>query len=63
MSGEISDDGVGFDVGRALDRRAMRLHMGLDTMRERLALVGGSLDIASAPGSGSVIGFTIPSAA
>ena len=63
LSGEISDDGVGFDVGRALDRRAMRLHMGLDTMRERLALVGGSLDIASAPGSGSIIGFTIPSAA
>jgi PAS domain S-box-containing protein len=63
LSGEITDDGVGFDVGRALDRRAMRLHMGLDTMRERLALVGGSLDIASAPGSGSTIGFTIPSAA
>ena len=53
LSGEVADDGVGFDVGRALDRRAMRLHMGLDTMRERLALVGGSLDIASAPGSGS----------
>jgi len=63
LSGEITDDGIGFDVGRALDRRAMRLHMGLDTMRERLALVGGSLDIASAPGSGSTIGFTIPSAA
>jgi signal transduction histidine kinase len=32
-------------------------------MRERLGLVGGSLDIASAPGAGSTIAFTIPSAA
>jgi two-component system sensor histidine kinase UhpB len=63
LSGEVTDDGIGFDVERALDRRTMRLHMGLDTMRERLGLVGGSLDIASAPGAGSTIAFTIPSAA
>jgi signal transduction histidine kinase len=34
--------------------------MGLDTMRERLHLAGGSLDVRSAPGSGTVVAFELP---
>jgi len=60
LCGLISDDGKGFEVERALDRRRMRLHLGLDTMRERLRLVGGMIEIESTPGSGSRIGFSIP---
>jgi signal transduction histidine kinase len=60
LVGLVADDGRGFEVERALDRRRMRLHLGLDTMRERLRLVGGVLEIESVPGSGSRIAFTIP---
>ena len=60
LEGEVEDDGRGFDVGRALDRRTMRLHMGLDSMRERLHLTGGELVIESTPGQGSRIRFRIP---
>ena len=60
LVGEGRDDGRGFDVARALDRRAMRLHMGLDSMRARLQLTGGQLDIDSAPDRGASIRFRIP---
>lgn len=60
LVGRVADDGCGFDVPRALDRRQMRLHMGLDTMRERVHLAGGSVEITSRPGEGSRIEFRIP---
>jgi signal transduction histidine kinase len=41
----------------------MRLHLGLDSMRERLRLAGGDVEIASAPGEGARIAFWIPLAA
>jgi signal transduction histidine kinase len=43
----VEDDGVGFD-GAAADRNATGI--GLIGMRERAALIGGSLEIESAPG-------------
>jgi signal transduction histidine kinase len=60
LIGEVRDDGHGFDVERALDRSAMRLHMGLDTMAERVRMAGGEVVITSAVGSGTTIGFRIP---
>jgi NarL family two-component system sensor histidine kinase LiaS len=45
----VSDDGGGFDVGRASGRG-----VGLASMRERVAAHGGSLHIASAPGTTTV---------
>lgn len=60
LVGCVADDGCGFDVSRALDRRQMRLHMGLDAMRERVHLAGGAVEIASSPGAGSRIDFRIP---
>jgi signal transduction histidine kinase len=51
---EVRDDGPGFvvDAGAAGD--------GLMNMRDRLAAVGGELDIRSAPGTGTVVVGTIP---
>lgn len=48
----IEDDGRGFDVGRVLSRRG---RYGLSTMKERAELLGGSLEVQSAPGQGTTI--------
>ena len=57
---EVSDDGVGFAVERALDRSTMRLHLGLDSAAERVRLAGGTFAIESTAGSGTVVRFTLP---
>jgi signal transduction histidine kinase len=54
---EIADDGIGFDVAGAEARRPC---MGLFSVRERLALVNGSLEVHSAPGAGTRIIATLP---
>lgn len=56
----IADDGIGFDVAGALDRNRMRLHLGLESMRERVSVAGGTLDIRTAPGEGATFTFTFP---
>jgi signal transduction histidine kinase len=60
LHGRLKDDGRGFDVERALDRSGMRLHLGLDAMRERLRLAGGDVRISSVPGEGTQLEFAIP---
>ena len=60
LAAEVADDGVGFDLARALDRSITRLHLGLDSAAERIRLAGGELSIDSGPGSGTRIRFTIP---
>jgi PAS domain S-box-containing protein len=60
LLGSVVDDGRGFDVQRALDRRGMRLHLGLDSMQERLRLAGGDVEIISALGEGARLEFRIP---
>lgn len=54
---EVSDDGVGFRTDDA-DRR--RPGMGIFTMRERMALVDGALEIESAPGRGTRVIASVP---
>jgi signal transduction histidine kinase len=56
---EISDDGRGFDVGRAGERHGM----GLDLMRERAAELGGALEVTSAPGDGTTVRVRLPEGA
>jgi signal transduction histidine kinase len=51
----IEDDGVGFVPGRARDDA-----LGLRGMRERVALVGGRLEIESSPGAGSAFRVEVP---
>jgi signal transduction histidine kinase len=57
---QVSDDGVGFDLENALDRGRMRLHLGLESMRERVSVAGGTFDIRSAPGRGATFTFSFP---
>jgi PAS domain S-box-containing protein len=58
--GEVEDDGAGFDVVDVRSRPSAALHLGLDTMVERVRAVGGDLTIESAPGSGTRVRFTVP---
>ena len=57
----ISDDGQGFDA------EAVHSHpergLGLRSMRERLASIGGSLQVESRPGHGTQIDAQVPAAA
>jgi signal transduction histidine kinase len=57
LSLEVADDGAGFDVAAA---EARRPGMGLFAMRERVALVDGSMEILSRPGSGTRIRASVP---
>lgn len=52
---EIIDDGVGFRVD-ALSPG----HMGLHTMSDRMQQVGGTLQISSRPGQGTVVCASVP---
>jgi len=54
---EVVDDGRGFDVAEAERRRP---GMGLFAMRERVALVGGALDVVSRPGGPTRIAARVP---
>jgi signal transduction histidine kinase len=51
---EVRDDGVGFDTS------ATAGGSGLQGMADRLAALGGSIEIASAPGSGTVVSGRVP---
>ncbi|HRF48214.1 MAG TPA: histidine kinase [Anaerolineales bacterium] len=56
----IVDDGAGFDAEAVL---AHPSGLGLAGMRERLALVGGSLQVQSTPGQGTVLIASAPATA
>jgi signal transduction histidine kinase len=49
---EISDDGVGFEPQRAELRSR---HLGLTSMEERAAELGGRIEVRSAPGTGTTV--------
>jgi Histidine kinase-, DNA gyrase B-, and HSP90-like ATPase len=53
---EVDDDGHGFDPDAASSGTE---GMGIKGMRERAALLGGDLDIRSAPGTGTTIRFEL----
>jgi PAS domain S-box-containing protein len=54
ISLRIEDDGIGFDAKRA-DSEADQVHLGLVGMRERMQIIGGTLQIRSAAGQGTTI--------
>lgn len=61
LTATVRDDGQGFDVRAAL--QPARQPFGLLGMRERVAACGGSVDVTSEPGRGTVVEARIPSLA
>ncbi|OEI68597.1 sensor histidine kinase [Curtobacterium sp. ER1/6] len=51
----VRDDGPGFTPGSGADGR-----LGQQTMRERAGVLGGRLDVESAPGAGTTVRLTVP---
>ena len=51
---EVRDDGAGFDPARVVGG------VGFTSMRDRMAAVGGELEITSSPGHGTRVTATIP---
>jgi signal transduction histidine kinase len=56
----VEDDGCGFDVADMRQRALAGASMGVLGMQERATLVGGTLDIQSAPGQGCIISLRCP---
>ena len=54
---KMKDDGVGFEVNEAARKTDS---FGLTGMRERVALLGGAIDIQSSPGKGTKVEISIP---
>lgn len=57
---EIADDGQGLPAGFDLARAELDGHLGLAGMRERIGALGGTADIAGAPGSGVRVRLDVP---
>ncbi|MBC8098225.1 MAG: sensor histidine kinase, partial [Armatimonadetes bacterium] len=51
----VRDDGAGFELTQTAPNS-----LGLNIMRERASLIGGELDIDSAPGQGTQVSLTLP---
>jgi signal transduction histidine kinase len=57
----VEDDGRGFDLDSGTDGLALGLrHLGLLGVRERLALIGGSLELESSAQGGTAVYVRIP---
>ena len=56
----VTDDGRGFRGPRRLSALAQRGHFGLLGMAERLALLGGRLEVRSQPGEGTTVQAWLP---
>ncbi len=52
----VQDDGIGFDPSRPQDRD----HVGLSSMRERAAKIGGEFQLSSRPGQGTSVQVRVP---
>lgn len=57
---EMTDDGCGFRIPDEPGALARTGQLGVIGMRERAELVGGTLDLRSAPGAGTTVVVTLP---
>jgi signal transduction histidine kinase len=53
----VADDGSGFEPG---DVALRSRHLGLTSMEERAARLGGRLEIVSRPGAGTTVRLEVP---
>ncbi len=56
----VQDNGAGFDLARYSSPAERKKHFGLISMGERASLVGGRLDIETAPGRGTRVRAILP---
>jgi two-component system NarL family sensor kinase len=56
----VADDGRGFTAGAQRDAAGREASYGLHSMAERAELVGGRLDVASRPGTGTTVTAVVP---
>ena len=59
LSASITDDGRGFDVDRVSDEAEQAGRLGLVGMRERVRLLGGTLELTSREGGPTTVHATI----
>jgi signal transduction histidine kinase len=57
---DIEDNGIGFDKDVRRDRKAYKRGFGLFSIQERLGSIGGSLEIESEPGRGTLASMVLP---
>ncbi len=57
---QVTDDGMGFEVERALAKAAQRGRLGLVGIAERVRMAGGTFELQSAPGGPTALKFTLP---
>ncbi|MDR7417913.1 MAG: PAS domain-containing protein [Armatimonadota bacterium] len=60
LSLTVTDDGVGFDVDRAEHAAGQGESFGLLSMRERVQLAGGELEVESVPAHGTAVRAVFP---
>ncbi len=60
VTGEVTDDGVGFELEDTLARARERLSFGLSTILELVRLAGGNADVESAVGRGTTVRAWLP---
>ncbi|CAA9299346.1 MAG: hypothetical protein AVDCRST_MAG89-347 [uncultured Gemmatimonadetes bacterium] len=56
----VEDDGTGFDVSAVAATGARTRRIGLVGMRERVELLGGTLELESAPNAGTTVFIRLP---
>lgn len=56
----VTDDGMGFEVERALAKAAQRGRLGLVGIAERVRMLGGTFEVESRPGGPTALRITLP---